>query len=106
MMRKRAKRLPADARKKQILENAVAMSRKLGYKFITRTKIANKIGVTSSNLVHHFARMGALRTAVLKYAIEHEILDILAQGLVNKESIILKMDSQLRDKVITYLTNL
>jgi hypothetical protein len=74
-------RVNAKDRKKQILTAAVDLAQAEGFHHITREGVAAAAGVSEGLVSKHFGTMAALRRAVMRAAINQEILEIVAQGL-------------------------
>lgn len=101
----RAVRTNPKTRKKIILLAAIQLSKRIGYKSITRDAVAKEASVSSPLVGKYFPKMKDVEIAVIKSAIEQEIIEILAQGLAINDPQVLKISSKLKKKVIAYLTN-
>ena len=73
--------LKKDVRRDQILTAAIAMSLDVGFSKITRDGIAERAGVAMGQVNHIFNTMVQLRRAVMRAAVNRELLPIIAQGL-------------------------
>jgi len=78
------KRLPEEVRKSQILDAALTEAQECGYQWITRDAIAVRAGVSTGLVTRHWSTMIQLKRAVLRAAIDREVLPIIAQGLADK----------------------
>lgn len=103
---KRATRIAPNDRREMILNAAIQLSLKIGYKSITRDKVAKIAKVSSALIAHYFPRMRHLRQAVIKAAISQNILQILAQGLILGDSDILKVPDVLKHKIAQHISHL
>jgi len=91
-------------RKKEILEAAIRLSKKIGYSHITRDGVAEKAGVSFALVSFYYGTIEKLKAAVLKEAIGEEIIEIIAQGLVRKDKQTARLPQDLKDKVLQHLS--
>jgi AcrR family transcriptional regulator len=96
-------RLDPTERKKQIIEQAMKLSESIGYKNITRGMIAAKLKISGALITKYFKNTQNLKKCVLKEAIKLEKINILAQGMGNRDSLVLKLPELLKEKVIRYI---
>jgi AcrR family transcriptional regulator len=94
---------PAD-RKKQILEVAVTLSKKQGYQHVTREDIARGAECATGLINRYFGTMPQLRRAVMRWAVKHGELAIVAQGIVAKDPQALKAPDDLKQRALASLT--
>jgi AcrR family transcriptional regulator len=99
----RATRTHPKIRKEKILKAAVKLSIKLGYKNITRDRVAELADVSSALVGNYFPRMADLKNAVMRTAIQQEIVEIIAQGLTLKDPRVLKISKTLRGRIMEFL---
>lgn len=99
----RERKLPDD-RKNELLSEAIELSKEIGYSHITRDGIAERAGVSYGLVTRYFQSMDNLKRLVLKQAIHDEILEIIAQGLVLKDPLTKRLPSELKEKVLLYLS--
>jgi DNA-binding transcriptional regulator YbjK len=92
-----------ESSKPAILSAAVSLARKVGLFHFSRIDVANDAEVGESTVSYHFGTMPELRTAVVKYAVEHEILSVLADARSSRESTGVPMSEELRKKVATHI---
>lgn len=71
---------PAE-RKKLILDAAVKLAKKEGFKKATRTAIAAAAGVTPGLVGAYFGKRGELRTAIFKEAVAQGHVKLIRDGL-------------------------
>lgn len=100
----RAERTEPQLRREQILDAAITLSLKIGYRSITRDAVAGEAGISSSLIAHYFPVMEDLKTKVMEYAIEDERLAILAQGLAINDPLTLAIPDELKNRVIQFLS--
>jgi AcrR family transcriptional regulator len=89
--------------KPAILVAAVKLAREQGLHKFSRIEVATEAGVGESTVSYHLGQMPAVRTAVVKYAVEHEIMSILADARAGRESVGVPMSEELRKKVAAYI---
>ena len=64
-----------------ILEAAFQLAQLVGWSSFKRDDVAEKAGVATGSVSHHFQTMNNLRSAVMRKAIQTECLSIVADGL-------------------------
>lgn len=89
--------------KPAILAAAVKLAREKGLHKFSRIEVANAAEVGESTVSYHFGQMPDLRKAVVQYAVEKEILSILADARAGRESVGVPMSEELRTKVAAYI---
>lgn len=95
-MKKRSNKL-------KILTAAVAVCERDGYMRLTRENIANVAGVSDGSINYAYETMTQLKRSVMRYAVSHEILSIIAAGLVIKHPAAMKADKELKEKALATL---
>lgn len=86
------------AMKLAILKAAVELARAKGFRKFSRLEVARKADTATGTVSYHYGDMGGLRTAVMQHAIDHEVLEIVAQGLAERHVLVLKAPEVLRRK--------
>lgn len=94
-----------EIRKQQIVEAALQVALKVGYKKITRKEIAEKAGVSAGLITNYFTPMEILKNEVLILAVRKEIIEIIAQGVGVRDPITRNLPNKLKKKVLKYLAN-
>jgi AcrR family transcriptional regulator len=102
----RAVRKNPGIRRQLILDSAIRLSIKVGYRSITRDAVADIAETSSSAIAKYFPRMTQLKYAVMSAAVSHEIVEVIAQGLAINDPQALKIDDNLKQKVMHYLSQL
>jgi len=102
----RAARINPKHRQKLILDAAVKLSSMIGYENITRDAVAEIADVSSPLVGKYFGRMSELKNAVIREAIIQENVQIIAQGIISKNTYTKRINVKLRHKVIEYLSKL
>lgn len=96
-------RMPADLRKQQILEIAAEICSKVEYRRVSKKMIADRAKISRSLINYHFKSMKLLRTSLIIYACEKKIHHIIAQGLLAKEPLVIRLPDAIKKKVIKCL---
>lgn len=104
-IKQKSVRMAPAARKEQILNTAISLSIEKGYRYLTRRLIANRIHCASGLINHYFDDISTLKEVVIQTAIEKEILPILAENYVAWGKETADISSNLKNKIIQYLTN-
>ena len=97
VLKKRAN--PKD-RKQQILVAAISIAGDKNYSTITRQDIADRAQVSTGLVARCFGTMCQVRRAIMRAAIQQEILPIIAQGLVSKDKNAQKAPEPLKQKAM------
>lgn len=91
-------RLIPEDRKAAILKAAVAVAETLHYKHMTRGDIAVRAGVSPPLVTHYLGEMSSVQAAIMIYAVEHEVLKVISQGLLDGNPFALKASDELKAK--------
>ena len=86
-----------------ILESATFVAKRDGFNNITRDAIAKKAGVSTGTVSQTFGTMIKLKRSVMRYAIQNELLEIIAAGLGIKDKTAMKIDIDLKQKALSTL---
>jgi AcrR family transcriptional regulator len=92
-------------RREEILSAASELANKIGYQNITRDAVASLVGISSGLIALYFNTMAQLKAAVMRRAIEKEILPIIAQGLSLGDIQTQEVAPDLKKRVIEFLSN-
>lgn len=98
-----SERLKADVRRDQILAVALTMAERDGFNNLRRDAVAEEAGVATGQVNHMFETMDKLRRAVMKAAVNREILPIIAQGLANGDKVAHEAPVWLKQKALASL---
>lgn len=96
-------RLVPEARKDAILEAAVALALDESLFAVKLIPVAQRADVTSSLVSHYFGTIKQLQSAVVKYAIQYEILPIVAQALAVSDSDAREAPYELKQRALNSL---
>lgn len=72
--------------KPKVLELAVQLAIKQGYRNVTRQQIADRSGVSVGTVSTYFGTMAGLHRAIMSYAVSRQVLPVIAQGLAERNS--------------------
>lgn len=99
-------RKPRPTSKPEILAAAVSLAKEHGLRNFSRADVAKKAKVASATVSYHFGEMPELVKAVVEYAIENEVVAVLADARTDRASAALytRMSAPLKEKVAAYLT--
>jgi len=89
-------------RKKQIIKKAIQISVKKGYRNLTRKELSNKLFISCS-LINYYFKLPELKKIVIQYAIDNDVIEILAQAVINKDISIGGLKSSTKRKIIQYI---
>jgi hypothetical protein len=81
-------------RRDHILGVAVAMASQSHYLRITRDGVAETAGVAAGSVTRYFGDMTTLRAAVLRAAVDTGAVDIVAQGILERDPVALGAPAQ------------
>lgn len=94
---------PTPDRDKRILEAAVSLAAKVGYRRITREAVANAAGVATGCINLAYGTMDRLRDAVLREAVARQHVEIVKQGLADGAEITRNLPPELKIRVAATL---
>lgn len=100
------KRLSKDVRKDHILRVALKLAKEYGYTSVTRNVLSERAGVSAGLVTHYFSSMVQLKRALMRAAVEHEIPEIVAQGLAMGDKNAQKAPAELKALAATVLVNM
>ncbi len=90
--------------KNEIIAVAVRMARTNGIRSLTRDGVAAEAKVGMGTINYHFTDMDGLRAAVVEYAIENEIVEVLAQARAERHSGLKgRLSSALKERVAQHI---
>lgn len=91
------------ALKATILGTAVGIARQAGLQNITRVEVAHLAECSTGIISHHFGDMDGLINAVVEYAVQHEVLEIITQARAIKHVALEKMSAALKERVADFI---
>lgn len=104
MIETATKRLDPKVRKEEILVAAVEVAQLVGLDKLRRDAVAERAGVANGLVSRYFNTMLQLRHAVVRYAVQKQILSIIAQGLAAGEVEARKAPEDLKRKALASLS--
>ncbi|MBW1726010.1 MAG: TetR/AcrR family transcriptional regulator [Deltaproteobacteria bacterium] len=87
-------------RRAHILNTAVDMAKIDGYQRITRDGLAKKAGVSSGLVTRYFNTMSQLRRSIVRNAVQHEVLEIIAQAVLSNDPHVSKASTELKKRAL------
>lgn len=99
----RSRKDPAE-RKALILSAALTEAERVGFANITRKGIAAEAVVSESLVNKYLGTLPQLRRTVMRYAVNHENLAIIAQGLAARNAHAQKASDELQARALASLT--
>jgi DNA-binding transcriptional regulator YbjK len=97
------KRIDPKHRRELILLAAVNVARDAGLGAMTRAAVAAEAGVSNSLITSHFRTMVQLRRAVMRYAVQNEILEVIGQGVIARDAQAMKAPEHVRKAAVEAL---
>lgn len=93
-------RKDSDTRKSDILAAAMDEAEAMGFSNITRRGIAERAGISEPLVNKYLGTLPQLRRTVMRQAVKHEFLGIIAQGIVARNPYALKASDELQAKAL------
>jgi hypothetical protein len=93
-------------RRDQILGVALTMASGSHYMRITRDEVARTAGVAAGSVTRYFGDMTTLRAAVLRAAVDTGAVDIVAQGILERDPVALGAPAQVLAGARAHLSQL
>lgn len=81
-----------------ILDAAVMLAMRVGYRNVRRRAVATKAGVATGTVSYHFKTMRQLHDAIIKCGVEHGLAAIVAQGLADGNRYAKNAPQELKDR--------
>lgn len=92
-------------RKEHILNVAINTAKIISYDKLTRQDVAENAGVSIGLITRYFTTMNQLRRDVMRTAVKRGVLEVVAQGLVNKDKHALKASKELKANAANLIAN-
>jgi AcrR family transcriptional regulator len=89
--------------KPTILSAAVLVARKVGLRKMTRAEVAKEAGCAPGTVSYNYVTVADLRTAVIRHAIEHEILPLIVEAIVLRHPLTFRMTGAVRRRALASL---
>lgn len=94
------KRMNATERKNAILEAALALSVRIGYRKLTRDNVAKAAGVSGPTIMHRFGTIRCLQNRVMMLAIKRGVGPVIVQGLAIKDPLAMKIPKPRQQEIL------
>ena len=98
-------RVNPSLRRDQLLQASVEISRKTGYDKITRDGIAQYADVSVGLVTRYFGTMKQLKRDVMRFAVNNDIVEIVAQGLADGNRHAKKASPELKKQAAIIIAN-
>ncbi len=96
-------RLKTTERKEQILTASLKVAERIGYDNMTRQQVARAANCAPALVSKYFGTMKNFKRSVMRAAIKREVLQIILDGIFQKEPQALKISKSLKTKAIALL---
>lgn len=96
-------RMKPEARREHILSVAVDIAIKQGYDNVTRERIAAQAGISTGLVNHAYSTMTKLRRAVMRAAIQRDLLPIIAKGIAEGCSVAHSAPTELKHRATQWM---
>jgi hypothetical protein len=96
-------RLKPEDRYNHILDAAIRVAERSGYRTLTRQDVAEEAGVSPGLVSHYYLYVELLRMEVLAKGVERGVLPIVAEGLVAGELVARRAPEELRQRAAVSL---
>lgn len=96
-------RKKAGERRDLILDAALQVAARVGYRHIKRDEIAEAAGVSAPLVSVYFKTMIEMRRQIMRAAVERECLAVIAQGLSDKNPHAVKAPLELKERALASL---
>ena len=96
-------RLSPQARTEHLLDVALKLASADGWHSLTHAKIASAAGVTNGTVVARLGTMEAIRRSVMRAAVKHRCVPVVAEGLVLGNPHARRADDLLREAAAAWV---
>ena len=83
-------------RNRAVLDAALRLAERRGYRAITRQQVAEEAGVAVGSVNNAYGTMDGLRDAVISAAVARHVFKVVAQGLIDQHPAALNAPEELR----------
>lgn len=98
-----SKRKKPSVRKKEILAAAMELAKTDHYIRVTRERIAERVNISTGLVNLYFNTMNELRSAIVRNAINEEVIEVVAQAIANKDPQALDISHELKCQAAAHL---
>lgn len=92
-----------ELRREHILDAAVKIAKNIGYTNVTRNAIAESAGISTGLVTNYLGTLPAMQRTLMRYAIKNSIVEIVAQGLANKDKHARKATPELKERAAQFI---
>jgi AcrR family transcriptional regulator len=93
-------RMNATVRRQDILAAGLHVAERDGFANVTRNNIAAHAKVSGPTVQYHFGTIKQLRRELMRYAVHHKNLRVIAQGIAAGDAQALKAPPELREAAL------
>lgn len=90
-------------RNRTVLEAGVSLATAHGMQAVTRPRVAAESGLALGTVSNAFGSMDGLRDAVMRAAVEREILPVVAQGLAERYPAAMNAEPDLKTRALAQI---
>lgn len=90
------KRLKIAERRNHILSVALENAKKVGYRKVTRGSIAEEANISPALISYYFKTVSQLHTNIMLCAVRRKVVEVVAQGLADKNPIAVTAPRELK----------
>lgn len=98
------RRTSAALRTEYLLSLSMDVAEREGFNKLSRTLVAEECGVSESLLAYYFGTVPNFKRTVMRHAIQHERLRIIAEGLAIRDVHALKAPEELKTRALMSLS--
>lgn len=91
------------ARKAMLLNAAITVAKRSHFGALTRDAVAAEAGVSPASIGHTCGTMTEFRRDIMRYAVQHKIVEVVAHGLAANHPAALNAPPELKQLASQYL---
>lgn len=95
-----------EARKEDLLKAAMELSKKIGYSNVRHAMLADEAGVHRTLVYHYFSTKDQLLHAMMRFAVVNDIAEVVAQGIVARDTQALKAPDKVKQAALVYIASI
>jgi AcrR family transcriptional regulator len=93
-------------KKEKLFARIVELCRHNRYYELSKKQIARALDISPGLIYHYFESIDDLKKEILTHAVENEIVEIVTDGLAQRDPIAQKASKELKEKCSTFITGL
>lgn len=90
-------------REAQIIRAGATLAKEIGYAMLTRENVAHAAGVSPALLTNLFGTMDNFRDKLMQFAVDNNVVSIVADGLAARNSTALSAPDALKKQAVTHI---